>query len=35
MKKVEMQVQGVGGVTYAQLIAIARSMTPASTKASG
>jgi len=35
MKKVQMQVQGVGGVTYAQLIAIARSMTPASTKASG
>ena len=35
MQKVEMQVQGVGGVTYAQLIAIARSMTPASTKASG
>ncbi len=35
MKSTNMQVQGVGGVTYAQLVAVARSMTPASTKASG
>ncbi len=35
MKSTSMQVQGIGGITYAQLIAVARSMTPASTKASG
>ena len=35
MKSTNMQVQGVGGITYAQLVAVARSMTPASTKPSG
>ncbi|MEI6039666.1 MAG: hypothetical protein WCQ52_08265 [Actinomycetes bacterium] len=34
-KPVSMQVQVTGGVTYAQMIAVARSLTPASTKASG
>ena len=34
MKAVSMQVQATGGVTYSQLVAVARSMTPASTKAS-
>jgi hypothetical protein len=34
MKPVNMQVQATGGVTYSQLVAVARSMTPASTKAS-
>jgi len=35
MKKVEVQVQGLGGITYQQLIDVARSMTPAATKPSG
>lgn len=35
MKKVELQVQGIGGITYKQLIDVARSMTPASTRPSG
>ena len=34
MKATTLQVQATGGVTYAQLIAVARSMTPASTKPS-
>ena len=34
MKATDIQVQATGGVTYAQLLSVARSFTPASTKAS-